>query len=214
MKGRGKDDKSPFFLSEIFKNFLKKEVQISFIRDRDGLSDEWIKELTSYANKKQVKLYVLERYEIENYLLNPSLIFRAMKKKKDCDHITSEAAIQEVLKNFLKETITLRKYNYDNVVEDNIYKSANLIGKDEYRNPTKARKEAEKLCTEYEQRDSFEDLVQNGMGKETIKNILHWINHTLKFQLSFSEIVDSLQLEDLPDEISGLLKSIKSKESR
>ncbi|WP_167856684.1 AAA family ATPase [Hymenobacter aquaticus] len=214
LKGRGKDDKSPFFLNDIFNKFLDKDINITFIRDRDGLSDEWSSNLINFGHRKNVNLYVLKRYEIENYLLNPKLLFRAINKKKEIIHLTSIEAIKDKILSLLKETITLRKYNFEGTLEENIYKSAQLMGKQEYRNPELARSEAKKICELYEADGTFESLIINGMGKETMKGIMHWINNDLKVQISYAEILASLELEDIPSEIVEMLSSLRSKEQK
>ncbi|TDN36509.1 hypothetical protein A8B98_09165 [Hymenobacter sp. UV11] len=214
IKGRGKDDKAPFQLHEIFENFLKKEVQISVLRDRDGLTSDWVNELAQYAKKKKVILHVLERYEIENYLLSPDLIFRAINRFRDYSHITSVSAIEDKLQKFLEDTIKLRSYGYDDTLEDNIYKTAAVLGKDEFRNQQTTKSAAKKICALYESSTDFEDLVINGMGKEALNKLMGWINGELKIKFNYSDILSVVTPEDIPEEIVTLLTNLRSKESK
>ncbi len=214
IKGRGKDDKSPFLLHEVLETFLKKDIKISVIRDRDGLTEEWVDELKGYADKKKVSLHVFGRYEIENYLLSPELIFRAINRFKDYSHLVSVEAIKDKLSKSLKETIELSKYSYDDVLEDNIFKSASLLGKDEFRKQDASRKAAKDICKAYDGEMSFEDLVAVGMGKEALKALVKWIYQDRKIQFSISDILGVVEESDIPEEISLLLKSLRSKESK
>lgn len=214
IKGRGKDDKAPFQLHEIFTNFLKKDVQISVLRDRDGLTSEWVSELVKYAEKKKVALHVLERYEIENYLLSPELIFRAINRFKDYSHITSVEAIESKLQKFLEDTIKLRSYGYDDTLEDNIYKTAAVLGKDEYRNQQTTKSVVKKMCAFYESNTSFEDLKVNGMGKEALNKLMGWINEELKIKFNYSDLLSVVTSEDIPDEIVKLLTNLRSREAK
>lgn len=116
--GRSKDDKLPFNIKEVLKEFIGKDIEIIFVRDNDGINDEWRQKLISYAQSKNVTLIMPEKYEIENYVLNPSLIFRTLKKKHpDSLHIPDESIITQKIIEFLKNTIILSKFKYDDNLE-------------------------------------------------------------------------------------------------
>jgi AAA15 family ATPase/GTPase len=66
LKGKGKDDKSPFTLKEVLKEFVKSDVEIHFVRDGDGLDEKWRLELQNFAKEHNVILHHLQRHEIEN----------------------------------------------------------------------------------------------------------------------------------------------------
>ena len=74
LKGKGKDDKSPFTLNEVLKEFIKTDVEIHFVRDGDGLDETWRNELLKFAKERNVVLHQLQRHELENYVLQPKLI--------------------------------------------------------------------------------------------------------------------------------------------
>lgn len=60
-KGRSKDDKIPFQIKPLLKEFLNKDIEIIFIRDSDGLSNEWRQKLIEYGKRKEVKLFIIRR---------------------------------------------------------------------------------------------------------------------------------------------------------
>ncbi|MGI4865986.1 MAG: AAA family ATPase [Janthinobacterium lividum] len=214
IRGRGKDDKSPFLLHEVLEEFLSKDIKISVIRDRDGLTQDWVDALKAYADKKKVALHIFDRYEIENYLLSPELIFRAINKRKDYSHLVSVESIREKLSKFLDETIKLSKYDYNGVLEDNISKSGVLIGKDEYRSRDTSKGAAKTITKAYEGELPFEQLVVVGMGKEALKALMKWLNEDRKISFSNSDILSVIEPADIPEEISLLLQSLRSKESK
>jgi ABC-type multidrug transport system ATPase subunit len=210
-KAKGKDDKLPFQLHSLLKDYLKKEIAVHFVRDRDGLDDEWSERLKKHAQEHNVALHILDRHEIENYLLDASIIKTALKNKNpNRADIPSETDIQSKLIEFLKNTLSLSKYSYDDMLEDNIYKTALLLGDDRYKGYNVAKTEAKKTRAIYEKYTDFEDLVRVGMGKETRSQLLDWLNREKKLKIEKQDLIDALQLQDIPDEMNSLLRSLKS----
>jgi len=91
LKGKGRDNKTPFQIHEVLKEFVSDDVEIHLILDGDGLTPEWRQRLSEYAKKHNVTLHNMERHEIENYVLNPSLIHRILRSKYPNANLPSEA---------------------------------------------------------------------------------------------------------------------------
>lgn len=213
LKGRGKDDKVPFNLSGVIKECVGQDIEIHYVRDGDGLSSEWRETLAEYASKYNVKLHQLIRHEIENYILSPGLIVRALSLKHPSKPIPTEIEVENKIKQFLKETIQLAKYNFNYNLEDSINKTAQLLGKPEYRNPQTCKSEASRLQGSYDQYDDLNDLITVGMGKEALKSLLNWLNQDLKLNLSQKDVIsnDNIKFSEVPDEIRIVLEQLKSK---
>jgi len=90
LKGKGKDNRVPFQLNEVLREFVGRDVEIHFVVDGDGLNDEWRTHLSEYAQKKNLVLHQLQKHEIENYLLSPSLIFRSLSQRHPGKEIPNE----------------------------------------------------------------------------------------------------------------------------
>jgi len=77
---------------------LQRPVNPVFIQDRDGLPDSWIEPLKALGARQGLDLRFLGRHEIENYLLDPSLLVKAIHDKgqeasrDDVESIIREAA--------------------------------------------------------------------------------------------------------------------------
>jgi len=210
-KAKGKDDKLPFSLHDLLKEFLGKDIEIHFVRDRDGLDDGWCNRLIAYASSKNVTLHILEKYEIENYLLSSSLIRRVLLSKyPDRQDVPTEGEIKTQITAFLKNTVDLNKYSYDDALEDNIYKTALLLRDDTYRGTNATKSEAKRIRGIYEPYTGYDDLARVGMGKEALKQLLKWVNEEKLLQIGKQEIIDGLQLGDIPDELKDLLQELKS----
>ena len=89
-----------------------------------------------------------------------------------------------------------------------------LLNKQDYRNPLLSTSEAIKIRETYEKQKDFDQLVIVGMGKESLGNLMKWINEDLSMKLSHSELLSGVTAEDIPDEISDILNQLKSKEAR
>ncbi len=128
------------------------------------------------------------RHEIENYILSPGLIVRALSLKHPSKPIPTEIEVENKIKQFLKETIQLARHNFNYNIEDSISKTAQLLGKSEYRNQQTCKSEASKLLRSYDHYDELNDLITVGMGKEALRSLLNWLNQDLKLNLSQKDI--------------------------
>lgn len=208
--GRSKDDKIPFQIKPVLEKFLSKEIEIVFVRDSDGLNDEWRSLLNEYSNAKNVKLCVLNRYEIENYILIPKWIYNAILKKYPDKDIPSIEEIETKIIEFLKNTITFAKYKYDDVLEDSIFKTGLLLNRQEYRNTVVVKSEAEKIRSTYESSTQKEDFFKCGMGKEALKQLFKWLNDEKHLNLNKEDVLEEITSEDINDEIVSILQLLKS----
>lgn len=209
-KGRSKDDKMPFQIKPLLKTFLNKDIDIIYIRDSDGLSSEWKRNLIEYGKKKEVKLYLLEKYEIENYILEGNLIYRALCKKIPEKNKPSVDEIENKIFDCLKNTVIMSKYKYDDNLEDSIFKASLILNMQEYRSQNTLKAEAERIRGGYEENGDKESYKRIGMGKEALKQIFFWLNNDLKLNLSKEDILDVMQKEDIPVEMENILKSLQS----
>ena len=209
-KGRSKDDKIPFQIKPLLKDFLNKDIDIIFIRDSDGVSDEWKKRLIEYGEKKEVQLFLLEKYEIENYLLNGDLIYRALYKKYPESNIPSIEQIEDKIFESLKNTIIMSRYKYDDNLEDSIFKVSLILNLQEYRNNNEVKREAEKIRMGYEEINDKEILKKIGMGKESLKQVFNWLNSEIKLNLNKDDLLEVMEEKDISLEIQNILKSLQS----
>lgn len=210
LTGRGKDDKVPFQLSPILNKYSTSPIEIHFVKDCDGLIKFWREAQISFGKEKGVIVHILKRYEIENYLLEPDIIYNSLFKKNINKKIPTEDEIKLKLYNTLKESIQLRSYNYEDTLEDNIYKTSLMLSLSEYRNPQKAKSESKEILNTYEQYDNFNQLQEIGMGKEVLRKFLKWINEDKKLILSKKDIIENFSVEKIPEEIKEILNNLIS----
>jgi predicted ATPase len=214
IRGRGKTDRVPFQIAEILKEISGEEIEVIFVRDGDGLPASWREKLTSFASERRVKLIILERFEVENYLLNAKVILKIIQNKKPETNSISVEEINNKIAELLKETIRLSKFNYRDDLEEEIRQVASIMNLGEYRNPTNVKSAIRGFIDGYESEESLDELLKIGKGKEALKELRNWI--TKEFSVSFSnrEILEHMGKSDLPEEIGFCLKELQSKEFR
>lgn len=211
-KGRSKDDKIPFQIKPLLKEFLNKDIEIIFIRDSDGLPDEWRNKLKEYAKKKEVTLYLLDKYEIENYVLNSDLVSRALQKKylATGKEIPTMSQIEDKIYEILRNTIVMSRHKYDDNLEDSIFKASLILDLEEYRNGNTVKREAEKARMIYEESSDIKTYTRIGMGKEGLKQLFNWLNCDWKLNLNKDDILEVMEDRDIPLEIKQILKNLRS----
>lgn len=206
--GKGKDDKMPFQVKELLQKYALRDVEVHFIIDSDGISDEWTKKLLHYAKNRGVIIHQLWRHEIESYLLNPDWFVRALTKKYPGKEFPSTEEIKEYMIKIMQDTIRDKTYEFDNMLEDRLYKVSRLSGESQGMNAIK--KEMKNLRNHYMAYTTFEDLVRVAMGKETLKAVKDWLCTKKQFVLSDEEILECLKPEDVPLEIQQILQRLHS----
>lgn len=210
MTGRTKDDKLPFSMNEVFTELLNKEISIAVIRDSDGIDVEIKDALIEYADKKKVEYHILDRYEMENYLLDPNLIYRAIRKKYNNSDIGVDE-IKEKIRKALQETIQLSKYRYCSTLEDSIKKSTFVPALDMYRSTNDYQRKARSIEDSYQKMSEFDDLIKYGMGKQALRNVFGWLNEMHKINLCQRDILSVMKKEDIPEELVGFFEKLSLK---
>ncbi|MEA4893581.1 MAG: AAA family ATPase [Peptococcaceae bacterium] len=214
LTGRTKDDKLPFGIKPVLNEMLGRDISVFVIRDRDGLSSDIVDTITGIADEAEVNYHFLSNYEMESYLLVPDLIFRTLKHLNPDKEVPSSEEIHEKIGEILINTIRLAKYKYNTVLEDNLSKLASFDGLELYRSSNEYRRKAEEIRAANELAADFNGLRKVGMGKETLKELMWWINNDKRLKISKKALIRQLDAEDIPDEIKLLFQEISHAMSR
>ncbi len=210
--GRGKDDKLPFSLKPILRELLGRDIEIHVIRDSDGMSDDTRKKLIEYAERNNVILHVLSHYEIENYVLNPNLILRAIESdsRNARDAIPSVEEISEMIHTLLQGTIRDGIFKYSTVLSEILYKiNHNLLGDSDYKTDN-ASHEADTIYRSYHDAEDPQFIHGIGMGKQAYAQLLSWLGSEKHLKISKKDVLLSMTPEDVPKEIKDILTQLKS----
>jgi predicted ATPase len=220
--GGGKDNKAPFYSKKILKRYTRRDIEIHFIVDGDAMPHKWREHFAKYAEGK-LTLYQLVRHEIENYLLNPDLLVRALKAKfpqKEKD-IPSAEELRLLLTDIMKETISGPKAYFKDHIKARLEhltalnKEVKEIVLDKevtkYYGPDQIEHEARTIAENYLDYSDFEQLVLVAPGKETLKRLNMWLAEHRKMHLSIkNDISNCLRPDDVPDEIKQIFMQLRS----
>lgn len=210
--GRGKDDKLPFSLNTVLHELLGRDIEIHVIRDSDGMPEETRKKLEEFAEVHNVKLHILSKYEIENYILNADLIFRTLtsERRNTGKTIPPVKEIQKKIDEALRETIRGGIFKYNSTLSEVLYKvNRNLLGESDYKTDDVSH-ETDRIYKRYYDLQNSEELQNIGMGKQARAIILTWLNQEKGLVISKKGILNNLRPEDVCDEIRELLLDLKS----
>ena len=210
--GRGKDDKLPFSLNTVLHELLGRDIEIHVIRDSDGMPEVTRQKLKKFAENHNVKLHILSKYEIENYILSADLIFRTLtsEKKNIGKTIPSVEEIQKKIDEAFRETIKGGIYKYNSTLSEVLYKvNRSLLGESDYKTDDASR-ETDNIYRQYYHLQNSEELQNIGMGKQARAIILTWLNQEKGLVISKKGILNNLCAEDVCGEIRELLLDLKS----
>lgn len=112
------EEKTMFYMKALLTEFLGRDVDICYVKGVSGMMNYQREELKAYANQRGVLLHLLERYEIENYLLNGELILRTLGIKYPQVKKPALDNLEEKIVLFLKATMNQADLGADATWED------------------------------------------------------------------------------------------------
>jgi len=154
-----------------------------FIQDRDGLPDEYINDLSSLARQDGMKMIFLNRHEIENYLVEPTLIRRILASKGI--DITDQEA-----KELIKSVIASNKHEWIDKIRDRVVQVNHILRRLNGRankTETQARGEVDRFVEDIG--NELKRLISVLPGKELIREIRSKIQHDYRISFTDEELI-------------------------
>lgn len=188
---------SPMYL----KNSKGEEIITYCILDRDYYTNEEIEKRINEAKKANIQLYVWQKKEIENYLLVPDVITRALNAKLSKEDIPIDVTKVEEVLNMIAETLKDRVFD---LLSSELYRQNKAAG------VPKANEQARGILNE-----SWKTL--NGRlsitpGTEVLPLLLKFIQDNYRVSLSKSFIAQYFNPSEIPKEVTFLLHIIEDNE--
>lgn len=202
VKGIGKDSKQPYEIKTYLSN-KGYDIKVCFVVDRDGLPDDYVNLLKAEAERRNVILYVLDKHEIENYVLKPDLIHTCLVKNNEdnLDTIPSIDKIKEKLKVFYKQEI-------------NSWDTNSLSGKVRKCFPSETEHnicvKAGDLLARLVQIDDFNQLEIVAPGKECLSLLNEWLRNELHLNFSVKKLCQCFTKDEVPENLKIILSEIAS----
>ena len=176
-----------FGAAKLFKEETNGTIRCMCILDRDYFSEETIAEKYKEAEKSFLELHIWKRKEIENYLLEPRVLFRLSKlpPEKYEEFIQKLENLADSYKDqvFDQYAEHIQKYKKGNVSETN--KIARAYVNDYWKN--------------------LNDKLMLIGGKEFLRAIKKWYRTEYKVSLSDTKIISEFRVEEFDKEIVDVI---------
>jgi hypothetical protein len=188
-----------------FQKVLKADIAISALLDRDYRCPEEIEELVRETRGTVPNFHILAGKEIENYLLVPSAIARAinerLKERKSKIPAVSTALVQamiagisdEMKSSVLSQHISNRMRHFDNRTS---------------KDPATVAQEAISLL-DGDWKDSARRLMVVP-GKQLLANLNSKLQETYGVSITASQIVRNLTLDEVPADLMAVLQALNN----
>jgi ABC-type cobalamin/Fe3+-siderophores transport system ATPase subunit len=185
-------------VGKVLKAFTKTTFEVTFIQDRDGMPDFMVAPFEASQRSAQVTPYLLERHEIENYLLEPNLIVRASENigRPVTSAQATEAILQaaQSLQAKARRTSLLTAKSVNRHLEEKI-SEADL---------------EEKVYEWFDALDVKELLTIQRVfpGKETLQEVFKILNNGQTKELTRGHLIMAVSPSLVASEICELLQSL------
>lgn len=171
--------------NEITKISSGNTIQTYCILDKDYSKEENNIKMTQEANEHGINLIIWDSKEIENYLINPNVIYRIIRQEK-------EISLDEIIK--LIESI-LNK-NKDNII---CQFGQKIQEEDKSLGYTAITKKAIEIVESHW--NSLDEKIKICSGKEILKSIKAEIQHKYKISFSNNKIAKSFKSNEINQDI-------------
>ena len=185
-----------------FRKLLNVEIQTLCLFDSDFRSEAEIKNFKNDMTEQKHSCFVLNRKEIENYLLDPVAIAKAanikLRKSNKEETVTAEiirAQLDLIYETYKHHTSSQRMASY-------------LAYQSEVRKKEDASVLLKEATINFEARwKDFESKTKLVPGKDVLKNLLTWLQENYSVSLSNSAIINSIAVASFPDDLELILSA-------
>ena len=189
-----------------FKEILGLEIDIFCVFDRDYRSDDEVEAFLSRLNAQSIHAHVLKRKEIENYLLEPVVICRAVAKR--LQERKSEIAAPSLER--MEELIM----GITETLKDDVFSQRSSNLNKFMKNRGSGFDEATIIKQAYRNADRIWKTLEGRIEISPGKQVLSYLNSMLQDQFSVSltqaGIVASFNKENLPSDLHELLATLNA----
>lgn len=184
-------------VAKIF-NSNKINIKCYCIFDSDYHTTEEIEDRKQEALKKYINLHIWERKEIENYVLNPDVIFRYIQDKKRKGKISFE-----ILRDKMNEIVeSMYSEVHDSIATSIQDKSRSTPNPYSYAT-------AKKLASE-RMMQLWHHPFDVVSGKNFIKKLATWTSKEYGITFQALNIVPYYKVEEIPEEVINVITTIKN----
>jgi energy-coupling factor transporter ATP-binding protein EcfA2 len=187
-------------LGKVLKGLTGTKFDLTFIQDRDGLPDFIVNSFLNSQKADGVVPHILERHEIESYLLEPALLLKAAELVGR--RVTEAQATEAILKT--AETVKAEARRKSRETAKNINRH---LASDARRKDAELEVQVDKWFDNLDLKSI--DVIQRVFpGKEMLQEVLKAVNDKASRQITRGHLVASLYPDAIAQDIRNLLLSV------
>ena len=184
-----------FGASKLFYEETNDSIKCMAILDRDYFPEEMLTRKAEAAKNNKLNLHIWKRKEIENYLLEPRVLYRLINGK-------------ETYEEFLNKLEALVDKFKDDVFDQY---AAQLIRYNKKLDTSTANKKAREFIRQ--NWISLKSKLSLVSGKEMLKEINQWMNKEYKIKCTMNILLREFTKEDVCDEMKEILEQLIEEEN-
>jgi energy-coupling factor transporter ATP-binding protein EcfA2 len=189
-----------------FKEILGLEIEILCVFDRDYRSDEEVAAFLDHLTAQSIQAHVLKRKEIENYLLEPSAICKAVAKRlQERKSEIAAPSSERVAELLIGITEPLKDEVFSQRSSKLIkFKKSTGSGSDEATIIKQAYREADKHWK------TLEGRINISPGKQVLSEFNSILQNEFSVSLTPLGVVTSFAKENVPSDLHELLETLNT----
>lgn len=193
-------------LGDVLTQIIGRQFDLSFLQDRDGMPDFLVRPFLSSQGSAGIHAVLLNRHEIESYLLEPQLIQSAAKAMGR--RVTEGMVAKVILGSALDQKAAARRQSREIAKQINRrLPAANKMSESELE---------EKVDEWFDSLDLRDlDIVRRVFpGKELLARTLERLNEGKSQRITRGKLVAAVHVDTLPEDIQNTIKQLAGIERR
>jgi energy-coupling factor transporter ATP-binding protein EcfA2 len=204
----GVDNPERLISLEILEQVVGAKLSSVIIRDRDGLPEKFVQEIISVAKERKRNVVVLDRTQIENYVLIPSAIARVVREEMEKRGVPSEAMPSDA------DVVALLEDILDGLKDDTLDNTATHIQQHSaaYQSKHLDPKTLNQMARAYidEEWKTLGGKIRIVEGKKALRNLRTRIQEDWKVAFTDVRVIEAMTEQEMPEEVGGIVRLLES----
>lgn len=204
----GVDHPEKYVGLDILERVVGKPIRALIIRDRDGLPDELVKEISTYVTQQGREVVCLSKTHLENYLLLPGVIWRVICEELRRLGVEDEdLPVEEQVKEEIEQVVSsLYNETFDSIAVQVDKHCVTYHHK--HLDPSAVNQKVRTfLDKEWETLDGKLSIV---VGKEALKAIRRRVQELWKVSFSNIRLAEAMAADEIDPEIKAIIARLEA----
>jgi len=184
-------------LAAMLESFSERSIDLVFVQDRDGMPDFMVADFEASMKRQGMRVHLLERHEIENYLVTPQLISDTADGQINVDAaVAAIVSAGESLKSRARQMCRKTARDVNRHFPSSKKKKNDLLDQ-----------EVDSWFDDLDGED-WQTVTRIWPGRELLKEVRKQISKEHNIELRQGALQAALNVEHLPDELVSFWKEL------